>query len=347
MTSLKRKDALLLALIGTGWIFSLPLACLGGPYPLDGETIWRTLANFAGLSVPNAANGTQQLIITNIRFARVCLAAVCGGILATSGVCLQGVLRNPLAEPFTLGISAGAACGASLAIALGEIPLLTALFRMPQHAAFISLSALSGALFAVFAALWLGRSRNGLDKEHIILAGIAVSTFFGALVALVKALNEESVTSIVFWILGSFQGRGWESMPLLLLASLPALFVLAFRWRTLDVLAFGDVQAGQMGIDVGKNRFLILVAVGCMTAGCVAVAGVIGFVGLVVPHTLRLLLGAAHGPLLIGAFFGGGLLLVWADVIARTTLTGGQEIPVGVVTALLGGPFFALLVKKR
>ena len=303
--------------------------------------------SFTGMSVPNDAHGTQQLIITDIRFARVCLAAVCGGILAASGVCLQGVLRNPLAEPFTLGISAGAACGASLAIALGEIPLLTAVAHMPQHAALVSLSALAGALSAVLAALWLGRSRNGLDRGRVILAGIAVSTFFGALVALVKALNEESVTSIVFWILGSFQGRGWESMPLLSLASLPALFVLAFRWRTLDVLAFGDAQAGQMGIDVGRNRFLILLAVGCMTAGCVAVAGVVGFVGLVVPHTLRLLLGAAHGPLLAGAFFGGGILLVWADFIARTTLAGGQEIPVGVVTALLGGPFFALLVKKR
>ena len=209
----------------------------------------------------------------------------------------------------------------------------------------------AAALAAVWAAgggaLWLGSGQGSFRRETVILAGIAVAAFLGAVVALVKALNEESVTSIVFWIMGSLQGRGWDSVPLLLATLLPGLLVVLPGWRKLDMLALGDEQAAHLGLAVGRTRFWLLAGASCMTAGCVAVAGVIGFVGLVVPHVLRMLLGSAHGPLLYGAFLGGGILLVWADVLARCVLSGGQELPVGVVTALLGGPFFAFLVRRR
>ena len=238
-----------------------------------------------------------------------------------------------------------------MAIALGG-PLVALLGGLPglagfSHAGLVAPAALAGALAALGGALWLGRGDGAFSRESVILAGIAVAAFLGALVALVKALNEESVTSIVFWIMGSFQGRGWNSMPLLLATTLPGLLITALGWRTLDVLALGDEQAAQSGLDVGRTRLWLLAGASCMTAGCVAVAGVIGFVGLVVPHVLRLLLGWGHGALLTAAFFGGGVLLVWADVLARCVLSGGQELPVGVVTALLGGPFFALLVRRR
>ena len=218
---------------------------------------------------------------------------------------------------------------------------------LPGPAALVAPAALAGALLALAGALWLGRGDGGFRRESVILAGIAVAAFLGALVALIKALNEESVTSIVFWIMGSFQGRGWDSLPLLLATFVPGLIAVALGWRALDVLTMGDEQAAQLGLNVGRARLWLLAGASCMTAGCVAVAGVIGFVGLVVPHVLRLVLGCGHGPLLAGAFFGGGVLLVWADVLARSVLDGGQELPVGVVTALLGGPFFALLVRRR
>ena len=214
-------------------------------------------------------------------------------------------------------------------------------------AATVSLAALLGSLLALGGALWLGSGQGSFRRETVILAGIAVAAFLGAVVALVKALNEESVTSIVFWIMGSLQGRGWDSVPLLLATLLPGLLVVLPGWRKLDMLALGDEQAAHLGLVVGRTRFWLLAGASCMTAGCVAVAGVIGFVGLVVPHVLRMLLGSAHGPLLYGAFLGGGILLVWADVLARCVLSGGQELPVGVVTALLGGPFFAFLVRRR
>ncbi|WP_291300900.1 iron ABC transporter permease [Desulfovibrio sp. MES5] len=335
------------------WLVSLPLACLPGPVPLAAGQVFHALAAQLGLAAP-PQDTSLMLVVGQIRLARVCLATLCGGALAVAGVALQGVLRNPLADPFTLGISAGAACGASIAIALGGVAgkalsglLAAAHISLPGPAALVAPAALAGALLALAGALWLGRGDGGFRRESVILAGIAVAAFLGALVALIKALNEESVTSIVFWIMGSFQGRGWDSLPLLLATFVPGLLAVALGWRALDVLTLGDEQAAQLGLNVGRARLWLLAGASCMTAGCVAVAGVIGFVGLVVPHVLRLVLGCGHGPLLAGAFFGGGVLLVWADVLARSVLDGGQELPVGVVTALLGGPFFALLVRRR
>jgi iron complex transport system permease protein len=294
-----------------------------------------------GLTTP-PANEISFLVVGNIRLARAVIAALCGGALAMSGVTLQGVLRNPLADPFTLGISAGAACGASLIISLGtSVPVLPGI----SQAALVAPAALAGALLALAAAVWLG-SAGGLRRESVVLAGIAVSAFLGALVALVKALNEESVTSIVFWLLGSLQGRTWESLPILLLTLVPGFFLVGLNFRKLDLLCLGDDEAAQLGLDVSSARLCLLAGAGLMTAGCVAVTGIIAFVGLVVPHLLRLWLGGTHAPLLTGAFFGGGLLLTAADTLARS-LPGGQELPVGVVTALLGGPFFALLVRRR
>ncbi|WP_300717627.1 iron ABC transporter permease [uncultured Desulfovibrio sp.] len=342
--SRRRWCALLLAGV---WLCSLPLACLPGPVPIAVGDALRALGAVPGLCAP--ADDSIQLVVGQIRLARVLLGLLCGGALAVAGVALQGVLRNPLADPFTLGISAGAACGASIAIALGGSLGLWAggLAAGLSAAATISLAALLGSLLALGGALWLGSGQGSFRRETVILAGIAVAAFLGAVVALVKALNEESVTSIVFWIMGSLQGRGWDSLPLLLATLLPGLLVVLPGWRKLDLLALGDEQAAHLGLAVGRSRFWLLAGASCMTAGCVAVAGVIGFVGLVVPHVLRLVLGSAHGPLLYGAFLGGGILLVWADVLARVALSGGQELPVGVVTALLGGPFFAFLVRRR
>lgn len=340
------------AVLAVLWLVSLPLACLPGPASLSAEQVFHALAAQLGLA-QEPQDASLMLVVGQIRLARVCLAALCGGALAVAGVALQGVLRNPLADPFTLGISAGAACGASVAIALGGVlaaalraPLAALQLPLPGPAALVPPAALAGALLALAGALWLGRGDGGFRRESVILAGIAVAAFLGALVALIKALNEESVTSIVFWIMGSFQGRGWDNLPLLLLTLGAGLPAVGMGWRALDVLALGDEQAAQLGLHVGRARLWLLAGASCMTAGCVAVAGVIGFVGLVVPHVLRLVLGCGHGPLLFGAFFGGGVLLVWADVLARCVLDGGQELPVGVVTALLGGPFFALLVRR-
>lgn len=337
-------SVLLLSAIFLVWLVSVPLSCLGGPVAIEASDIMAALARLAGCG-QDGGPAAMHAVIGEIRLARAVLALLCGGALAVAGVALQGVLRNPLADPFTLGISAGAACGASLAIALGGSPGWSP--PLAGGASLVSVCALVGALLALAGALWLGRGEGGFRRETVILAGIAVAAFLGALVALIKALNEESVTSIVFWIMGSLQGRGWNALPLLLLTLVPGMLAVALHWRALDVLSLGDDQAAQVGLAVGRARFWLLAGASCMTAGCVAVTGVIGFVGLVVPHLLRLRLGVRHAPLLTGAFFGGGILLLWADVLARSVLDGGQELPVGVVTSLLGGPFFALMLRGR
>ncbi|MDR1659099.1 MAG: iron ABC transporter permease [Desulfovibrio sp.] len=342
MTENRRRRILIC--LAAFWACALPLSCLIGPVAISPADVFQAFWARLGLTAP-PADQTSFLVVGNIRLARVVIAALCGGALAMAGLTLQGVLRNPLADPFTLGISAGAACGASLVIATGEAATPAALLGL-SRAGLIAPAALAGALLALFGTIWLGSARAALRRESVILAGIAVSAFLGALVALIKALHEESVTSIVFWLLGSLQGRSWESLPLLLVTLVPGCLVVSLNFRKLDLLCLGDDEAAQLGLHVGRARFCLLAGAGMMTAGSVAVAGIIAFVGLVAPHLLRICLGGSHGPLLAGAFFGGGLLLVFADALARC-LPGGQELPVGVVTALLGGPFFALLVRKR
>lgn len=193
----------------------------------------------------------------------------------------------------------------------------------------------------------LGRVGGTMRRETLVLAGVVVSTFLSALISLVKSLDEESVASIVFWIMGSLQGRGWHEVmlfvPWFVLGMIP---VVRFS-RELDILSLGEVQARQLGMDAGRVRLWLLLGAGALTGVSVAVSGVIGFVGLVVPHLVRMLIGAEHRPLLAISALTGGLLLLWSDVLARTLLSGGAELPVGVVTALLGGPFFCLLLRRK
>ena len=299
-------------------------------------------------SIPAVApDGTRQLLdgrtlamlLGELRLPRVFLALAAGAGLAVSGAVFQGILRNPLADPFTLGVSGGAAFGAALAISLGLTGAFMG-FGLP-------LAAFAGASAALGAVLFLGRIGGGLRRETLVLAGVVVSAFLAALIALVKALDESSVTGIVFWIMGSFQGRGWAEVALLAPGlALGGAVALLLR-RELDILSLGDQTARHLGVSAPKARLLLLLAAGAITASCVAVSGIIGFVGLVVPHLCRLLLGAEHKHLLPASALCGGLLLLWSDTAARTLLPGGVELPVGVITALLGGPFFCYILGKK
>ncbi len=340
------------------WLCVIPIACFAGPMPLSVNEVVHLLLAYLGFVDSAGLDASKLLVVGDIRLARVVLALLCGGALAVAGITLQGVLRNPLADPFTLGISAGAACGASISLTL-HAPLAASLTYIlgsnliHNFGGLTAIAAFLGALLALFLTLGLSRSSGGVggfgnvERHSVILAGIAVATFLGAVVALVKALHEESVTSIVFWIMGSFQGRTWDSLPLLSVPIVIGIVLVALYWRELDVLNLGQKQAMQMGLNVARVRITLLMAASIMTAGCVAVSGIIAFVGLVVPHILRLCMGSNHGPLLVAAWFMGGILLVFADVVARSILSGGQELPVGVVTALIGGPFFAFLVQNK
>lgn len=334
-------------------LVSLPLACSFGALKLAFADVLSVLGGLImGKAGPEQViavtpEGVKQLldstalhvIVADLRLPRVLLSLAAGAGLAVAGTVFQGILRNPLADPFTLGVSGGAAFGAALAISLGLTGVAWG-FGLP-------LAAFAGAAASLAAVLALGRMGGGLRRETLILAGVVVSALLAALIALVKALDESSVTGIVFWVMGSFQGRGWAELFLLLPGLLAGSLLALLLARELDMLSLGDISARHLGLNASRLRLLFLLGSGAITASCVAVSGIIGFVGLIVPHLCRMLFGGGHRQLLPAAALCGGLLLLWSDVAARSVLPGGVELPVGVITALLGGPFFCLILGKK
>ncbi len=312
-----------------------------GRFAISYETIARLWISPLHPAAAAGLGDTERYIVLHIRLARICLAVVVGGALALAGAVYQGVLLNPLADPFTLGISAGAAFGASLAILLGWGGAhLLGMSALPA-AAFV------GALSALYFVYLLGRMDGRVHATTLVLAGVIVSTFLSALISLLKSLNEDSVSTIVFWIMGSLSGKSWTHVLLVLPYVVAGGAVILSFSRELDCLSLGDVQAAQLGVDVPRVRFFLLLAASLITASAVAVSGVIGFVGLVVPHIVRLCIGPRHRRLLVSALLVGGLLLLVADTLARSILPKGGELPVGVVTAVLGGPCFCYLLLHR
>jgi iron complex transport system permease protein len=338
-------SALWIALICAVSLASGLVACGLGSFPSPPAETLRALLQAVGLGPGQPVDPALSVVVVDIRLARVALAWLTGASLATAGCVFQGVLRNPLADAFTLGVSGGAAFGASVAILTG-LAGQAVLVGLAGGAGILPLFALAGALLALAAVLALGRAGGGMRRETLVLAGIVVSTFLSALISLLKSLDEESVSSIVFWIMGSFQGRGFEHVRLALPYMAVGLGLVLWRARELDLLALGEGQARLLGLDAGRSRLWLLIGASLLSGAAVAVSGVIGFVGLVVPHLLRLVIGAGHRTLLPASALLGGLLLLWSDVLARSILPGGAELPVGVVTALIGGPFFCLLLGR-
>lgn len=278
-------------------------------------------------------------IIWNYRLPRTLVAAACGAGLATCGVILQALLRNPLAEPYLLGLSAGASTGA---VAVGLLGLGGTLLSL-SGGAFV------GALAAFALVLLLARaSGSSHNNAQVILAGIAGSQLFNALTAflITKSATAEQARGIMFWLLGNLSGVRWPSVWLALPVALVGLLVCLWHRRALDAFTFGVDSAASLGVPVRRTQLLLISCAALVTAVMVSIVGAIGFVGLVIPHALRLLLGPGHSRLLPASALGGALFLIVADILSRT-LISGQVIPVGVVTALIGAPVFALILISR
>ncbi len=336
-----RRFTHFLVLLGGGLVVSVFLSSLFGRLDIPALAVFRSILASSGLGEDTSLDPIWQVVVVNIRLSRICLSMLVGMALAVAGTIFQGILRNPLADPFTIGVSTGAAFGASLALFLGlggEVFLGLGL---------LPLAALAGAMGALFTVITLGRVNGQLRRDTVVLAGIVVATFLSALISLIKSLDEESVSSIVFWVMGSFQGRGWNHVVFALPYLAGGLVLAGLYSRELDLLSMGDVQARQLGVDVERVRLRLLIGASLLTGAAVSVSGVIGFVGLLVPHLIRMTLGAEHRPLLVLSGLLGAVALLWSDVVARILLPGGEELPVGVVTAILGGPFFCLFLKRR
>ena len=285
--------------------------------------------------VPLAGLATSDIVRT-LRLPRAILAFLVGGSLALSGAGLQALVRNPLADPFLLGLSGGAGLGAVAAIALH----LASPWALP-------LAAFGGALGAMALVYRLGLVGGAaLDPRILILAGVAVGAFAAAVTTAIVSLSDAAELRNAFlWLWGGLSGASWDTVLLLCVYAPLPVAVLLGAARPLDLLALGEEPARHLGADVESLKRRVYVAASLLTAAAVAVSGVIGFVGLVVPHAMRLLWGHRHRPLLPAAFLGGGALLMVSDTVARVAVAP-RELPVGIVTALVGVPVFALLLRR-
>ena len=280
----------------------------------------------------------QRTIVVELRLPRMLLGALVGGGLALAGATFQALLRNPLAEPYILGISGGASVGAVSLLALGLAG--TASWALP-------LAALAGALLAIALVFGVATaSGRSLDVRVLLLAGVVVAAFFSACIAFILSISAaRTVQSAVLWIMGSLAGATWASVGITAAYTLPAAALLLGLARPLNLMAIGEETAHYLGADVERVKRFALVLAALLTAAGVAVAGVIGFVGLVVPHGIRLLVGSDHRALLPLSFLGGATFLVLSDVVAQMVLAPTQ-VPVGVITAFVGVPLFLMLLRR-
>ncbi len=302
------------------------------------ETVIKVLA-IKLFDMPADVDRLDMGIVWNYRLARAVAAACCGAGLALSGVVLQALLRNSLADPYLLGISAGASTGAVLVTVVGV------------GGGIISLStgAFGGALLAFLLVTMLATAAgggSGMRSAGIyILAGIAGAQLFNALTALMiaKVANAEQARGIMFWLLGNLSGVRWDDVPSIVGAAVLGLAVCIFHTRALDAFTFGSDSAASLGISVRKVQAILIAITTLVTATMVSVVGSIGFVGLVIPHAMRILIGVRHGRLVPASALGGAVFLVGADILSRT-LIPGQTLPIGVITALIGAPIFAFIL---
>lgn len=319
--------------------FSIAVAAALGAVSIPLETTVRLIVRGVfGLPV-GSEERAQAAIVYLIRFPRVLAAALVGGALAASGVLMQGLFRNPLADAGIIGISSGGALGGVIVISLGLAA--TSSLALPC-------ATFAGALITAFIVYFLATRGGRTPVTTLLLVGIALNAVLGSLTSLILSLapDYEISRQMIFWLMGGLHGRGWTHLQMILpfvaAGFLPALL---FR-RDLDVMLLGEETASSLGLRVERVKQILLVLSALMAGAAVAISGTIGFVGLVIPHLLRLIVGPGHRLLLPGAALGGAIFLVWCDLLARTVVQA-QELPLGILTAFVGGPFFLHLLLRE
>lgn len=306
-----------------------------GPAALSpGAVVKEVLSHLPFIHVDSGFDARQAAIVWELRVPRMVLAALVGATLSLAGGAYQGVFRNPLADPYLLGVAAGAGLGATLAIV-----------SMGSGSALVPIAAFLGAIGAVAAAYALGAAAGGRRSgATLILAGVAVAAFLTAAQTFVQQQNADSIREVYSWILGRLGTAGWSEVAMMTpYAAISAVVILTHR-RLLDVLSVGDEEARALGVRPERVRVAVVVAATVGTAGAVAVSGLIGFVGIVVPHVVRLMVGASYRAILPLSIVCGSAFLVVADLVARSVI-GPAEVPIGVITAFVGGPFFLIVLR--
>ncbi|HCC54929.1 MAG TPA: iron ABC transporter permease [Desulfobulbaceae bacterium] len=275
-------------------------------------------------------------VVLEVRLPRILTATLVGGGLAMSGVIYQGILLNPLADPYTLGVSSGAAFGAALA--------LLANLTMIGHFS-VPLFAFAGAALTLLVVLYLSSFNGQISANTLILSGVIVGAILAAGISFLKYLADEQVAVIIFWLMGSFASRTWLDVAVVAGALLCGLGLSFYYARDLNILSLGSRSADTLGVESTKVRWILLLGASLVTAVCVSVSGIIGFIGLIIPHLMRFLVGPDNRKLLPVSILAGALLLLAADTVTRAVLP--VEVPIGVLTALIGGPFFCVIFRRR
>lgn len=302
------------------------------------HTIITVICEHFGFIKASSATATDSAVILDIRLPRVLGAVLIGGTLAVSGAVLQGILLNPLADPYTLGLSSGAALGASLGLVLPMAGIF-----LPQ---FISVEALAflGAAGTLLAVLSIASTGGRLNTTNLILAGVIVSAILSAGIGLLKFIADEQVSVIIFWLMGSLSELDGMKILILTFTGILGVGVSLFFSRDLNIMAMGEKTAATLGVNIMRLRLILLLATSIMTAAAVSFSGIIGFIGLIAPHIVRYATGPDNRVLIPFSFLTGAVLLLCADTITRVYLP--VEVPVGILTALLGGPFFCVIFRK-
>jgi iron complex transport system permease protein len=314
-------------------VFAALVGSVVGAAGLDPASVVKALLDsLPGVSIESGLSQAETAILFEIRLPRIVLGALVGAVLAVSGTAYQGVFRNPLADPYLLGVAAGAGLGATLG------------FALVGGSGWIAPLAFAGGLGAVAVTYVLGRSVGGRSPTSLILAGVAVAAFATAVQTYILQQNVETLREVYSWILGRLTTVGWGEVIELLPYAVIASVILVKARRLLDVLALGDDEAKAIGVDVGRVRAVVVVTATLATAAAVSVSGLIGFVGIIVPHTVRLLFGWSYRVIVPLSILFGAAFLMLADVAART-LISPAELPIGVVTAFFGAPFFLLVLR--
>lgn len=319
------------AVIGLGLV-SLALGSAGIPPRQVFALLWSWLRG-------HPEQGAIGLIILQLRLPRIILGGLVGAGLATAGTAFQAILRNPLADPYVIGVSAGAGLGATLGIILGMNTYILGFSTVPALA-------FLGAVITVALVYGLARMGSGVSISSLLLAGVAVGAFLTACISLLLVFYRRNLDEVVFWLMGGLAGRGWRQVWNMVPYVLLGLAVLRLLARNLNLMTLGEEHAAYLGVEVARTKNLTLAAGSLLAAAAVAVSGVIGFVGLMIPHMARMIIGGDHRRLIPFAALFGAAFMMAADTIARVALAP-LEIPVGVITALCGGPFFLWLLRRR
>jgi iron complex transport system permease protein len=325
---------MIVALFITG-IFSLTQ----GSVKIPVSNIVKVIMMEMGYGVDDTIKPAHIFIVTNVRLPRIIISSIVGGILAIIGVAFQAIFKNPMADPYVMGISSGAAFGATLGIVFGWGVNFAGL-NMISGMAFV------GAVSTVFIVYNMAKFGAKVSTTGILLAGIVMNAFLSSWISLIMILYHNDIDKIVTWTMGSFNAASWDQVRMIILPAILGILFLISQTNALNALVLGEDEAQNLGVDVQGLKKRTLIIASFLAAFAVSVSGIIGFVGLIIPHLFRMIFGANHKVLIPTAFIGGALFLMGCDTLARS-IVPNMEIPVGIITSIFGGPFFFYLLHKN